>query len=239
MKKHILPFFLPVLLAGLHACDEGRIREDAFVATGEGRTLEMTGCIGGADRWSDGYSVVVAGFDDESDYAVVSKVVPPSSGADGDEIRLTMSGITDEVTTVELCVVNRLRKRIVSLAAMECTGIADTIFMDVGTVDASMYNAIQQKIFNATCTACHGLGTAPGGGLTLLEGHSYADLVNRASTTVEGRMRVVPGNASESVLHLILGTDISSDWRTDHSRMITSSDMQSLVSDWIDGGAQP
>lgn len=98
---------------------------------------------------------------------------------------------------------------------------------------------IQQKIFNATCTACHGLSTTPGGGLNLLEGHSHADLVNRASTTVDGKMRVMPGNASESVLHLILGTDISSDWRIDHSQMITSSDMQSLIGNWIDDGAQP
>ena len=92
---------------------------------------------------------------------------------------------------------------------------------------------------NATCTACHGLSTTPGGGLNLLEGHSHADLVNRASTTVDGKMRVMPGNASESVLHLILGTDISSDWRIDHSQMITSSDMQSLIGNWIDDGAQP
>lgn len=75
---------------------------------------------------------------------------------------------------------------------MECTEIADTILMDAGTVDASMYNAIQQKIFNATCTACHGLSATPGGGLNLLEGHSHADLVNRASTTVDGKMRLCP-----------------------------------------------
>ena len=223
MKKYILFFFLPVLLIGLHACDEGRIYENAVVATGEGRTVKMTGRISGVDKWSGDYSVVVAGFDDESDYAIVSKVVPVSE-SDNDEIQLTMSGITDEVTTVELCVINKLRKRIVSLVAMECTEIADTILMDAGTVDASMYNAIQQKIFNATCTACHGLSTTP---------------VNRASTTVDGKMRVMPGNASESVLHLILGTDISSDWRIDHSQMITSSDMQSLIGNWIDDGAQP
>lgn len=75
--------------------------------------------------------------------------------------------------------------------------------------------------------------------MNLLEGHSHADTVNRASTTVDGKMRVMPGNASESVLHLILGTDISSDWRIDHSQMITSSDMQSLIGNWIDDGAQP
>ena len=118
MKKYILFFFLPVLLIGLHACDEGRIYENAVVATGEGRTVKMTGRISGVDKWSGDYSVVVAGFDDESDYAIVSKVVPASE-SDNDEIQLTMSGITDEVTTVELCVINKLRKRIVSLVAMK------------------------------------------------------------------------------------------------------------------------
>ena len=31
LKKYILFFFLPVLLIGLHACDEGRIYEKADV----------------------------------------------------------------------------------------------------------------------------------------------------------------------------------------------------------------
>ena len=62
-------------------------------------------------------------------------------------------------------------------------------------------NAIQQKIFSATCTACHGLSTTPGGGLNLLEGHSHADLVNRASTTVDGKMS--PDGNSELVGTLV------------------------------------
>lgn len=66
MKKYILFFFLPVLLIGLHACDEGRIYENAVVATGEGRTVKMTGRISGVDKWSGDYSVVVAGFDDKA-----------------------------------------------------------------------------------------------------------------------------------------------------------------------------
>ena len=117
MKKYILFFFLPVLLIGLHACDEGRIYENAVVATGEGRTVKMTGRISGVDKWSGDYSVVVAGFDDESDYAIVSKVVPASE-SDNDEIQLTMSGITDEVTTVELCVINKLRGAGIFLGAV-------------------------------------------------------------------------------------------------------------------------
>ena len=51
-----------MLLIGLHACDEGRIYENAVVATGEGRTVKMTGRISGVDKWSGDYSVVVAGL---------------------------------------------------------------------------------------------------------------------------------------------------------------------------------
>ena len=73
------------------------------MATGEGRTVKMTGRISGVDKWSGDYSVVVAGFDDESDYAIVSKVVPASESAN-DEIQLTMSVITDEV---KMCIRDR------------------------------------------------------------------------------------------------------------------------------------
>ena len=62
MKKYILFFFLPVLLIGLHACDEGRIYENAVVATGEGRTVKMTGRISGVDKWSGDYSVVAVSY---------------------------------------------------------------------------------------------------------------------------------------------------------------------------------
>ena len=56
MKKYILFFFLPVLLIGLHACDEGRIYENAVVATGEGRTVKMTA---GLVVWISGRATIV------------------------------------------------------------------------------------------------------------------------------------------------------------------------------------
>lgn len=44
------------------------------------------------DKWSGDYSAVVQDLRDESDYAIVSKVVP-ASRIDNGEIQLTMSGI--------------------------------------------------------------------------------------------------------------------------------------------------
>ena len=119
---------------------------------------------------------MVAGFDDESEYAIVSKVIPTPE-TDGGEVEVILSGISEEVTEIELCVINRLRKR-------------------------------------------------------------YEDLVNQPSTIVNDVLRVKPRNAKESILHQILNTNISSSWGIDHSQMVTSSNILTLIDNWIDDGAQ-
>lgn len=48
----------------------------------------MSGKINGISKWPDGYSVVVAGFSDESEYAVVTKTIP---AVEDDEIQVTMT----------------------------------------------------------------------------------------------------------------------------------------------------
>ena len=238
MKKHILFFVLILFMLGFASCDDGRIYEETIYVPREGRVLKFTGKISGIDNWTDGYSVVLGGFDAKSEYAVVAKNIQKTA-ADDDEIQVVMSGISEEVTQIELCVINQIRKRVVTFQTMtDIADASDTIRMDAGTVDVGMYSAIQQQVFNKSCTACHGGSTTPAAGLYLLESNSYASLVNQASTIVEGQMRVNPGNAQESTLHLILSTNLSSGWGIDHSDMITSPAVLSLVKDWIDNGAK-
>ena len=73
MKKYILFGGCLLLLAYITSCDDGRIYEKTETLSEEGRTLKMSGKINGISKWPDGYSVVVAGFSDESEYAVVTK----------------------------------------------------------------------------------------------------------------------------------------------------------------------
>ena len=149
-----------------------------------------------------------------------------------------MSGIGSEVTSVELCVVNRLRERVVSFVSRDCAaGVGDTIMVDAGEVNVGMFNAIQRQVFDQSCTACHGLATSDAAGLNLLEGKSYDALLNIPSTVSDGKMRVEAGNAQGSTLYLILGTSLSAGWGVDHSQMLTSAELVSLVEDWIDNGA--
>lgn len=238
MKMFLLFLALGALLAGATACDDGRIYENTGTVPREGRVLKLSGQLSGIGKWAEGYSVVVAGFNDESDYAIVSKVIPVPE-TDGDEVEVVLSGISEEVTEIELCVINRLRKRVASFRTIEdFTATADTTLMEVGALDVGMYHTIQQQVFDKTCTACHGGSERPAAGLVLLSGKSYANLVNHSSVFVDGSLRVAPYDSKVSILHRILNTDISSTWGIDHSQMITSSNMLTLIDSWIDNGAQ-
>ena len=126
MKKYILFGGCLLLLAYITSCDDGRIYEKTETLSEEGRTLRMSGRISGINKWPDGYSVVVAGFSDESEYAVVTKTIP---AVENDEIQVTMTGVSDKVTTIELCVINRLRKRVISFRSMDDLTAVTTLFL--------------------------------------------------------------------------------------------------------------
>ena len=223
---------LLALLALAASCDDGRLYADRLILPEEGRVVRLTATLDGLDTWADGYSVVLAGFGEGSDYAVIAKSV---QAADDGTVDITMSGVAEEVTTLEVCAINRIRKRVATYYELDCSTLADdTLRIDAGRLDVGMFATIQQDIFDRTCTGCHGEGRW----LDLSAGASHATLVGQPSTVFEGRTRVLPGHAAESVLYTILTTDESANLATDHQTQFTLSDEQfALIDDWIDGGA--
>lgn len=235
MKKFLILCAF-VWVAALPACDDGPVYEDAAAASPDGITLRLTGNLQGIDSWSGEYSVVAAGFG-ESDYAVISRKITPDP--DG-EVSLVLTGIGSEVKRLELCVINRLRKRIVSFASVDCSAASERVDMEVGTLDVSMFRAIQQNIFDAYCIQCHGGSAMAGAGLHLTEGRSYEALVNVPSTkSPDGAPLVQPFDVANSFLHTTLNTDISltQNWRMDHVDMVQFPDLLALLDDWIAAGA--
>lgn len=215
----------------LTSCDDGRLYENQVIHPEEGRVVKLTGNISGIDEWTNGYSVVVAGFTNESEYAIISKSV--TTGNDG-RTEVVLSGINDEVQRVELCVTNRLRKRILTFQAVGLDS-PDTIRMEVGTINLGVYTSIQEQLFNTTCTSCHGASTFAGAGLYLTEEKSYDALVGKPSLLISDMLLVNPGDANTSVLYQAIATDISSTWRQDHSNMVMNTAMRDVVKDWING----
>ena len=70
------------------------------------------------------------------------------------------------------------------------------------------FSSIQREIFNVTdpsgrlaCIGCHtDQGRTPTGGLVLLEGRSYQNLIGRGSTGKAGATLVVPGDPDNSYI---------------------------------------
>jgi len=237
MKKYIFATLLGLTALIVTSCDDGRIEENTITFK-EGRVVKMTGTLSGLENWPDDYSVAVAGFDGTDEYAVISKAI--AKNADG-AIELVLSGISDEVTTVQLCVLDRLRRQVMSFREIELEQTRDTMYMNVGTVNVSMLNAIQLSYFNTTCANCHGASNRAAAGLYLTEGKSYEAMVGVASKRVEGINLVEPGDALNSLLHRVLHEEVVDGIGMTHRDLVSEKNDQSilpLIDSWINNGAK-
>ncbi len=233
-------YLLYTLLLLLVACDDGPVEENTYVQE-EGRTCVLEGNISGVENWSDGYNIALAGFDDESDYAIILKNLPRQTRG---HVTLQMAGIPDQVTQLELCVLNRIHQRVYTLASASAEDMqqTDTIRFNVDAVNTSMFNTIQQALFSPTCANCHGAGNRIAAGVDLTTGHSYQSLTNHPSIKLQGMQLVEPGDSLHSVLHLALATDVSitDHWAINHLDQISNETQRILhvIDDWIQGGAE-
>lgn len=242
-----LKYLSLILLASLTqtflSCDDGKIYEEEYLPDTSGRVMKLNANISGMNSWARGYSLVLAGFDNSLDYAIITKPVP-FPGKEGGDVELVMSGIPPEVTTVHLCVVNRQRELIHSYVTMECNkNEQDTIRMEGINQDVNMYDAIQEEVFSDDeygCVRCHGARESLAGGINLLKGKSYASLTSKRSGIAGTDMLIVnPGDAETSTLYLMLGTDFGAGLKYNHANILINSYANtSLVKDWINNGAK-
>ena len=119
MKREVYSFISGLLLFSCLAisCDDGKIYDENNQTEREGGTVKLTAQINGIDSWPGGYSVVLAGFTPDNAFAQTAKGI--SQTADG-TINMVLAGIPSEVTQIEVCVINKLRKRIASFYTADC-----------------------------------------------------------------------------------------------------------------------
>ncbi|MDE5839640.1 MAG: hypothetical protein K2H49_01840, partial [Muribaculaceae bacterium] len=203
-KKYIL---LTLLILCLASCDEGRIYNDYSIHTEEGGSADFSGEVTGTGTWSAGYTLALAGFGEGDDYAVISKNI--ETEVTDEKCEVTLSGIPSNVTTIELCALDRLRRRVATFLCRDYNSHNGRLHMDADRLDLSMANAIQTEIFNTTCIQCHGGTEHPAAGLDLLPGKSFGNLISVSSRKMPGIDRVAPGKSSESELLMILAADSS------------------------------
>ena len=236
MRNFFCNFAAAILtLTSTTACDDGRIYPETTQTTQrDGLVMKLTGNISGIGSWADGYSVVVAAFDATSPYALITKNITAEGNTE-----LTMNAIPQEATTVELCVIDRLRQRVVTIEATEANATpGDTIKMDVGTIDVGMLAQLQHNVFTPRCAGCHGLSSYAAAGVNLTEGKTYDNIVGKPSRRIEGKNIVEPGNYAESSLAQMLDTDITSTWGYDHQHADISDSWREILKKWIENIGQ-
>ena len=240
MKRIVSKALICLGLFGLYACDDGRIYPETNTSA-EGKTVVMEGVLEGFDSWSSNYRVSIAGFEEADDeYASVSKVITASDIKDGKAL-VELSGIKDNVKLVRFCILDRLRRQIVDFKEVDISDATEPVKMDVGTIDISMFNAIQQNFFNTTCANCHGASNRAAAGLFLTEGKSYQALVDVVSKKVEGKKLVETNNAANSVLHMVLNQQSVEGISMDHRDLVSEKNEETrlpLIDSWINNGAK-
>ena len=184
----------------------------------------------------------LAGFSTGNNYAQVVRTIPNTT-PDGTRVELIQSNIGEDINTVELVITNRLRERIITLASVnmdDFTDEKDTIRLDVGNIDVRRFSALQTGLFDKACIQCHGgNGGAGAAGLSLTEGKSYANLVNTPSTRKEGMMRVVSGNAQESLIHQMMAEGGENLLHVNHTEILSNqfkenqNEVRTLIDEWI------
>ena len=99
------------------------------------------------------------------------------------------------------------------------------------------YAADIQSIFTNRCisSGCHNAGAA--GGLVLLQGQSYANLVNVASTQEAGKTRVIPSDSANSYLVIKLEGRQTNGSRMPLGGTLDSNSIQN-IKNWVDKGAK-
>lgn len=240
MKKLLSAINILLIFA---SCDSGDIEEQSYTITDKGHTVKLTAVLSGIDTWESKYSISLAGFSTGDNYAQVVRSLPNTT-PDGTRVEMILSNIGDNINTVELAITNRLRERIITLARVnmeDYTNKKDTIYMDLGVTDVSKFGALQLGLFNMACIQCHGgNGGAGAAGLNLTEGRSFANLVNVPSSRKEGMMRVVGGNAQESLLHQMMAEGGENLLHVNHTEILSNqfrenlNEVRQLIDEWIE-----
>ncbi len=240
MNAHPLLMLALPLAAMLTACDEGDIAEHTRIYE-HGRPVSLHATLTGTGAWGDGYSLVLATFDSDAErydgvYNISQQRLP--ADIEGRDTTLTWE-VDPTAASVELCLVTPLRERIVTFAKADIDpATTDTVRLDAGRIDVSLYGTVLQ-LFGNSCTRCHGEGAAAN--LLLDRAHAHDQLVGADAYRAEfaGMKRVVPGDAGQSVLHLMLDSTYhhTQEISVNHPAIFRTTYPLAVIDRWISEGA--
>lgn len=235
---------LCVICMTIVSCDDGHVDDPIFKHNTEGYNVQITGVFKKLNTWTGNYSVVAAAFGDDSEYSLIQKVLPSTTTDDTKEV-VKLSNIPATSKTIEIAVVNTLRKRIATLYSYEIPDVYsndDTIRIDAGTLNVGMFGAINKVILQGTetnCSRCHS-GTNGAANLDLTAENAYKSLVNVPAYKDNTKMRVLPKDADNSFFYKVI-TEGDENISYSHLGLFAEekySVFLDIIASWINSGAK-
>lgn len=162
-------FLFGTFALALAACDSGNILDQEIAVQTTGRVVKLTATVSGMEGWGGTTSVALAAFADGNKYARAQRVIPEST-PDGETISIVMDNLSADISTVELALTNKLRKRILTLASIRLDDFpsgTDTLRMNLGVLRLGPTDCIRRGVFDVACIQCHGANGHAAAGLDL------------------------------------------------------------------------
>ncbi len=216
------------------SCDSGDIYPDEFKSE-NGVVVKASFTFEELGTFPSSYQVLFGAFSDGKVEPIVSKtIVKPKQG---EEVTITLSNLPDDATSLKLCLTTLGKQPVYTFYKMDIPeGAGDSVVIPTQEIHLMQFDRIQQQVFTPSCVACHGGSGAAG--LSLSEGVSYANLVNKlAIRSTESKNRVTPSDVDNSFLINIL--EHGNLLKTYHTSIPSKySDDLTLLKEWIHNGAK-
>lgn len=227
MKKILFILLYPFLLI---ACDDGNIcpkeKEDV---SGTSATIQIR--FSGQEAWPQAYKLVFAGFGTDTEVPLISKIIP-KPGSDSTLITITLNGLTSEIKTLNISLLNKGRSLIQHFYSFTLPETLENISLPIEEVDLADLTRVQKQVFAPYCTRCHGAGNHAAADLDLTEGNSRTSLINMPSAIEPaGTFRVVPGKPAKSFLYKVLLADCIEGYN--HTDVLPDEELLTLIETWI------
>lgn len=225
MNKNILFYLLTGITILLSACSDN---VPEVTSTWK---IEASFNVVDPEFWPTGQEVRLGVFDSNNLQIPVQSVALASSA--GSLVDAVLPKVEEGSYTLMLYLVEgSIFKSI--LKDLGTVNVNQDLIMESEEITFLTFERVQSQVFNS-CITCHGGSSGePAANLSLLENHSYANLVNVAAKNNAAMMLVKPEDAGNSFLVKVLNKDVNFDHRA--STGATPADKQ-LIVDWINNGA--
>ncbi len=219
-------------------CDSGDIYPDDIT---EEETVNLAASFDfkGLESFPSGdYNLILGAF--ENNKAAAVNYVRLSKPLTGTKVEVSLANVSAEAETIKLYLATSSNQVVYTFYQRTINSSSgNNIVIPEQKIHLSTLNRLQNQLFTRRCVSCHGTQAhEPSAGLDLGPEHCYANLINIASTSKPGTIRVIPNDSENSFITHVLTEESALPFN--HVQFLGANlkeDDLTLLREWIKDGA--